>query len=224
MATENKLALLNLAASFLEPGEVYLEVGTYLGTSAIAAAMGNKGEFIAVDDYSQFGGPEQRCRDNIARYAPGAVALVSGDAWEFLASLDRSVGVYFYDAGHTFRDQWRAFEYIEPHLSDQALIIIDDASHWPVRRANNSFTRYRPQYECVRYFESPFNGEPRWWNGVAVYRYRRCRRRSLPRIVDTIVQSGGLILAGPLYEWSREHLAVPARGAASRLKRRFVTR
>jgi predicted O-methyltransferase YrrM len=222
MATENKLALLNLAASFLEPGEVYLELGTYLGTSAIAAATGNTGEFIAVDDYSQFGGPEQRCRENIARCAPGAVALVSGDAWEFLASLDRSVGVYFYDAGHTFRDQWRAFECIEAHLSEEALIIIDDASYWPVRRASNSFTRYRPQYECVKYFESPFNGEPRWWNGVAVYRYRRCRRRSVPRIVDTMVWTAGLSIAGPLYEFSGQRLVAPSRRAASAIKRRLL--
>src|SRR5262249_29852275 len=54
MATENKLALLNLAASFLEPDEVYLEIGTYLGTSVVAAALGNDGAFIAVDNYSQF--------------------------------------------------------------------------------------------------------------------------------------------------------------------------
>jgi hypothetical protein len=39
-----------------------------------------------------------------------------------------------------------------------------------------------------------------------------------------MVQTEGLILAGPLYEWPREHLGVPARGAASRLKRRFMTR
>jgi predicted O-methyltransferase YrrM len=222
MATENKLALLNLAASFLEPGEIYLELGTYLGTSAIAAAMGNPGDFIAVDNYSQFGGPEQRCRANIARYAPGAVTLATVDAWEFLASLDRSVGVYFYDAGHTFGEQWWAFERIESHLSDEALIIIDDASYWPVRRANSSFTRYRPQFECVEYFESPFNGEPRWWNGLAVYRYRRSLTRSVPRVVGAAMRTQGLISAGPPYEFVRQHLAAPSRQAASRIKRRFV--
>jgi hypothetical protein len=59
---------------------------------------------------------------------------------------------------------------------------------------------------------------------MAVYRYRRCRRGSVPRIVDTMMRSQGLILAGPLYERTRQHLAIPARRAASRLKRRFMTR
>jgi predicted O-methyltransferase YrrM len=224
MATENKLALLNLAASFLAPGEVYVEVGTYLGTSVLAAAMGNEGDFIAVDNYSQFGGPEQRCRENIAHYAPGVVKLVTSDAWSFLRSFDRPIGVYFYDASHTFGEQWRACKCVEPHLSDEAVVVIDDASHWPVRQANHSFTRHRLQYECVKYFESPFNGEPRWWNGLAIYRYRRTLARPVPPIRELMSRTEGLILAGPLYEWPREHLAVPARGAASRLRRRFMTR
>jgi predicted O-methyltransferase YrrM len=218
MATENKLALLNLAASFLDPNEVYLEIGTYLGTSVIAAAMGNDGRFIAVDNYSQFGGPEDRCRENIRRYAGEAITLVNRDAWEFLATFDERVGVYFYDAGHTFREQWLALELIESHLSDDAIVIIDDASHWPVQRANNDYTKHRPQFERVQHFASSANGEPRWWNGIDVYRYRRAHARAVPRVQDSVLRIRDQVLAGPPYETARTFVAAPVRRVVSRAK------
>jgi predicted O-methyltransferase YrrM len=219
MATENKLALLNLAASFLDPGEVYLEVGTYLGTSVVAAALDNNGRFVAVDNYSQFGGPEAACRENLRRYAGGKVTLVNRDAWAFLDAFDERVGVYFYDAGHKFQDQWRALERIEVHLSDDAIVIIDDASHWPVQRANADFTKHRRQFECVRHFSSSFNGEPRWWNGLDVFRYRRASSREVPRFRDSALRLRGLMVAGPAYEFGRNVVVAPARQMLSRAKR-----
>jgi predicted O-methyltransferase YrrM len=223
MATENKLALLNLAASFLDPGEVYLEIGTYLGTSVVAAAMDNDGRFVAVDNYSQFGGPEATCRENIRRYAGEKVMLVNRDAWEFLDSFRGRVGVYFYDAGHTFRDQWRALERIEPHLSDDAVVVIDDASHWPVRRANTDFTKHRPQFERVRHFSSAVNGEPRWWNGVDVYRYERACSREVALVRDSVLRLRDLAVAGPVYESTRKFVVAPARRVLSRTKRTLTS-
>jgi hypothetical protein len=41
LARENNLALLNVAAGLLGPRESYVEVGTYRGTSLIAAMLGN---------------------------------------------------------------------------------------------------------------------------------------------------------------------------------------
>jgi hypothetical protein len=41
LAEENVLALLNLAASLLAPGESYVEVGSYFGASLIGAMRGN---------------------------------------------------------------------------------------------------------------------------------------------------------------------------------------
>src|SRR5436309_1132905 len=41
LAVPNKLAVLNLAASFLGADDAYVEVGTFKGLSLIAAMMGN---------------------------------------------------------------------------------------------------------------------------------------------------------------------------------------
>src|SRR6476469_9009535 len=51
-ARANNLVLLNAAASCLQPDESYVEVGTYHGTSLIAALFDNDAEFVAIDNWS----------------------------------------------------------------------------------------------------------------------------------------------------------------------------
>jgi len=175
MATENKLALLNLAARHLEPGETYLEVGAWAGCSILGAALGNVGPFCTIDDFSQFGGPIDDFRRNLEAFGRTDVTLYEGDAWEVLAAapFPRPVGVFFYDGGHSFDDQYRAFSRVEPLLADRALIIVDDTAWDWVAAADARFVRGRPEYTRLLRFESPENGEPRWWNGMEVYAFRR---------------------------------------------------
>jgi predicted O-methyltransferase YrrM len=175
MATENKLALLNLAARHLGPGETYLEVGAWAGCSILGAALGNPGPFHTIDDFSQFGGPVDDFRRNLETFGRTDVTLHEGDAWGVLADppFPLPVGVFFYDGGHSFDDQYRAFSRIEPLLADRALVIVDDTAWDWVAAADARFVRGRPEYERLLRFESPENGEPRWWNGMEVYAFRR---------------------------------------------------
>jgi predicted O-methyltransferase YrrM len=179
MATENKLALLNLAARHLEPGETYLEVGAWAGCSILGAALGNVGPFCTIDDFSQFGGPIDDFRRNLEAFGRTDITLYEGDAWEVLAAapFPRPVGVFFYDGGHSLDDQYRAFSRVEPLLADRALIIVDDTAWDWVAAADARFVRGRAEYTRLLRFESPENGEPRWWNGMEVYAFRRDPRR-----------------------------------------------
>jgi len=178
MTSENKLALLNLAARHLGPDETYLEIGAWVGCSILGAALGNAGRFVTVDDFSEFGG-----RDDFQRNLEAAgrtdITLVEGDSWAVLADppFPGPVGVYFYDGGHTFAEQYRAFSRIEPMLADQALIVVDDTAWARVAAANRRYVRNRPEYERVFRFESERNGDPRWWNGIEVYAFRRADGR-----------------------------------------------
>ena len=75
MATEHKLALLNLAAAHLGPGEAYLEVGSFKGLSLIGAMLGNPGRFYAIENFLEFnpdGTARAELEANLARWAgPG---------------------------------------------------------------------------------------------------------------------------------------------------------
>lgn len=176
MATENKLALLNLAARCLEPDELYLEIGAYRGTSIIGASLGaHDRRFVTIDNFSEFGGIREECLANLDEWGCGNVTLLSADAWAVLADppFHRPVGVYFYDGRHRFVDQWAAFEKAERLLADEALVIVDDTGFRQVAAANRTYVRHRPQYERIAAFTSPWVEEPRWWNGLELYAFRR---------------------------------------------------
>ena len=106
LARANNLALLNVAASGLDPGESYVEVGTYHGTSLIAALLENDGDYVALDNWSLGDGSREQLERNLARFGlAGRPTLIEGDAFETLRSgaLDgRRVGVYYYDNGHEY--------------------------------------------------------------------------------------------------------------------------
>ncbi len=181
-ATENKLVLLNFAASLLEPGEVYLEVGTWKGLSLIGAMWGNiDKEFCAIDNFSQFGNVKRDFHANLRRWWPsGRLVFIERDCFSVLRSnrffVGRKVGVYFYDGDHSYESQFRGLQYIQSHLSDCALVVIDDTAYPHVRAATTTFMTFHRGYRLLFDLRSAYDGEPRWWNGIHVYSYDVRRR------------------------------------------------
>ncbi len=185
LAAENVLALLNLAASLLAPGETYVEVGTLFGASLIGAMRGNAGDFVAIDNFS-FPGvetrgrevpPADRCRleENLRRFGADTATIVEGDAFEVIeggALGDRKVGVYYYDGRHDYDSQLRGMRAIEPWLAREALLVVDDYDWERVTRATRDFLAAEPRARLL--FEIPGwdRGYPQWWEGIAVIGWR----------------------------------------------------
>jgi predicted O-methyltransferase YrrM len=182
MATEHKLALLNLAAAHLEPGEAYLEVGTFKGLSLIGAMLGNEGRpFYAIENFLEFNLAGRRARDeleaNLARWVgAGRARLLEGDCFDLLrtgAGLEEPVGVYFYDGAHGRLPHYLALGVAERWLADRALVVIDDAS-WPiVSRPTDRYLAAHPGYRLLFDLAAEREEDPRWWNGVRVYAFER---------------------------------------------------
>ena len=171
LARENNLALLNLAASLLAPGESYVEVGSFKGLSLIAAMLGNTGEFVGIDDFSMREGSRALLEANLRRYRLGSHTILKGDAFTLLrggALRGRRVGVYYYDAAHDYRSQLEALRLVEPHLVDGALLIVDDTD-WPqVARALRDYRRSQPRARLLVEVAGKDRGQPWWWEGVQV--------------------------------------------------------
>ena len=163
LATENVLALLNLAASLLGPGESYVEVGSFYGASLIGAMRGNEREFVAIDRFS-FDIPEVRGRplppasragleESLTRFGAGSAAIMEGDAFEVIEGGllgDRRVGVYYWDGPHDYDGQMRGMTAIEPWLADEALIVIDDYDWDAVAAATGDYRRRRAARRVAR--------------------------------------------------------------------------
>lgn len=178
MATENKLALLNAAVAALADNEVYVEVGCYKGASIVGAATGNpRARIFACDNFSQFDGVGEALRRTLDLHtAPGQVTFHDLDFRDFFTNAPwrpARVGAYFYDGGHSFRDQYDGVTRALPYLANDALIIIDDTNKRAARSANQLVARAVPGLELILDLRTARNHSPTWWNGIQVYRYRR---------------------------------------------------
>lgn len=197
LASENKLALLNHAATVLPEDEAYVEVGSYQGLSIIAAALENDGKrFYAIESFSGYAIDKARTKaalqSNLARWdAASSVHLLEAEAFRALAQpglFDRPVGVYFYDANHSGIGHYLALGLAEPHLADEALVILDDTSSRVVAKATDRYVSTHPGYELLLEFDGA-GRHPRWWNGIRVYRFRRgiaSARNAVSRSFDLV--------------------------------------
>ena len=171
-ARENNLALLNLAASCLGPDEAYVEVGVFHGASLIAAMLGNEAKrFVGIDSF-QFGGTSpEKVEANLARHGFDAPEMLVGDAFELVpggALGDTRVGVWYYDAGHSFEGQVEGLRIAEPHLSPGALVIVDDTDWDDVDRAMDAYLAEQPRARRILMIDGSTRGAPHWWEGMQV--------------------------------------------------------
>ncbi len=174
LAQPNNLALLNVAASCLGEGEAYVEVGTYRGTSLIAAMLGNAGEFVALDNWSMGDGSREQLDLNLARFGLTGAAIVEGDAFETLRSdalEGRTIGVYYYDNGHEYEQQLDGMRLIEAYLASPALVIVDDTDWERVERAVDDYLEQQPRATEILSLDGKDRGAPQWWEGMRVLRW-----------------------------------------------------
>ena len=171
LARPNNLALLNLAASLLPQGESYVEVGTFRGTSLVAAMLGNEADFVGIDDFSFGDGTREQLERNLGRFGLSGATILEGDAFELVpggALGGRRVGVYYYDNGHEYEQQLEGLRMIEPYLADRALLIVDDSDWERVARATADYLESQPLARLLLELEGKDRGAPAWWEGVQV--------------------------------------------------------
>jgi protein O-GlcNAc transferase len=171
LARENNLALLNLAASLLEPGESYVEVGVWNATSLIAAMVGNEGDFVGIDDFSFRDASPEQVQRNLERFGLEGATILEGDAFALIPSGalgERRVAVYYYDAGHEYKQQLEGLRMIEPYLAERALLIVDDTDWEQVEAATRDYLKHQPRARLLVWIPGKSKGFPAWWEGVQV--------------------------------------------------------
>lgn len=172
LARENNLALINLAAACLDPGEAYVEVGVYHGASLVAAMLGNEDkQFVGIDSFGFRGATREKVEENLARYGLEVPQIVVGDAFELVpggALGDTAIGVWYYDADHSYEAQVEGLRIAEPLLSPGALMIVDDTDWEDVERAMDDYLASQPRARRILTIEGKSRGAPHWWEGMQV--------------------------------------------------------
>jgi hypothetical protein len=188
-STSAELAVLNLAARLLPPGEAYLEVGTLKGRSISGALLDSPDRtYVAVESFREFGMLAAAARTelaaNLQRYGAGhRLILREGDCFSVLAragAVPEPVGVYFYDGAHTGLAHYLALGVVEPLLADEALVLVDDSSYPMVEAATRRYLDRHSGWTVLRDIRAEGDHDPRWGNGLLVLSWRRppgARRR-----------------------------------------------
>lgn len=177
MTTPSVMHLINQAVRCMGAEEVYLEVGTWRGATLLGALVGNNARGIAIDNdtMDEHDGDERSSREvwaeNMARfgmtsrtrYIDGSVPAV----WGALEGIP-PVGVYLFDGDKSTEEAaYEGLEGVIPFLSNQALILVDDANTVQIRRALHEFFRrhFRHSYPIID-MPTPTNCWGSFWNGV----------------------------------------------------------
>jgi predicted O-methyltransferase YrrM len=175
LATENTLALVNLAASLLGPEEAYVEVGVYHGASLISSMLGNEGKrFVGIDSFGFRDASLEGVEANLERFGLPRPEILVGDAFELVpagAIEEGSVGVWYYDAAHDFDSQVEGLRIAEPHLVPGGLMIVDDTDWTDVDRAMDAYLAEQPRASRVLTIDGKTRGQPQWWEGMQVLRW-----------------------------------------------------
>ena len=172
LTSENVLALLNHAASCLDAGEAYVEVGVLHGASLIAATLGNEDKrIVGIDNFGFRDGSVEKVEESFARFGLPRPELLVGDVFELVpeGALERTkVGVWYYDASHAYESQVEGLRIAEPHLARGALMIADDTDWADVGRAMDDYLGAEPRARRILELDGKERGSPHWWEGMQV--------------------------------------------------------
>jgi protein O-GlcNAc transferase len=185
LAKPNNLALIAAATSALASAESYVEAGSLKGASLIAAAYGKQGDFVGIDDFSMAQGSRELLAANLRAFDCSHATVIESDVFEALGdgSLDgRRVGVYYYDAAHGRQQTLAGLRLIEPYLSDESVLVVDDTDWERVEHAVDDYLGSQPKATELLRVRGKDHGNPAWWEGMRVLSWSaRGRVAAAPR-------------------------------------------
>jgi hypothetical protein len=120
------------------PAPRYLEVGSWAGSTLCSAVYGNDVDALAVDNWSQFGGPSDKFFGHLSQFKGTArVSFLEKDFRKVdYVSMGASFGgfnVYLFDGPHSYEDQYDGLMVAQSALESCYVQIVDDWN-WPAVR------------------------------------------------------------------------------------------
>tara|TARA_B100000989_G_C19517994_1_gene462672 strand:- start:605 stop:1375 length:771 start_codon:yes stop_codon:yes gene_type:complete len=124
---------------FLFPDAKYLEIGSWLGSTACSACYGNKLHILCIDNWSEFlefeNNPKKIFNDNIKKCTNKSVNLeiIENDFKLINYEILKKFNIYFYDGSHHFKDHFDAVCLVQDCLDNKYILIVDDWNWKQVR-------------------------------------------------------------------------------------------
>jgi hypothetical protein len=158
----------------------YLEVGTWKGSSFVAAMYNNSDHVngTVVENWSEFGGPKVEFEQNLINYKINDVKIIEKDFFKWDLAGSPKFDIYLYDGGHSYEEQYDAITHVWPHLAKEAIIIIDDWNAEQVQKGTkdalaklgaNVLEKFEISYTKGGAHSPMQLAQIEFWNGIGVF-------------------------------------------------------
>lgn len=157
----------------------YLEIGTWKGSSICSAMCNNNMRCIAIDNWSEFGGPKEEFFRNFNQFkGKNNATFIEKDCWKVDISKIGKFNIYMYDGHHSEKSHYDALNYYLPCLEDEFIYLVDDWNLYRIRdgtinsiKDNNLKILY--QKEIITSFKGnharPNGINSDWHNGISIF-------------------------------------------------------
>lgn len=188
LSTPKTGKLLNRAVSHLDKGEIYCEIGTFVGYTLIAASHHNTDKkCVGIDNFRLVGldatptsiaWAKDRLKTNLEHFKYGNQYFIEGDFRDI--DLKEKIGVFYIDGHHTREEVYENLQWGHFRLADKALIVSDDISIEGVGDGIQDWIKDHPkEYKEVFHMEVFYEPEnvnhynSVFWNGLSIVKYER---------------------------------------------------
>jgi hypothetical protein len=105
----------------------YLEIGTWKGSSICSAMCNNKMTCVAIDNWSEFGGPKMEFLNNFNKYKGNNDAnFIEKNCWDIDVKMLGKFNIYMYDGNHDEDSHYKALNHYLPVLDQEFIYLVDD--------------------------------------------------------------------------------------------------
>ena len=112
----------------------YLEIGSWKGSTLCSAIYNNNVRALAIDNWSQFGGPADEFFKNLSLFrGRAAVSFIDMDFRAVNFSTIEKFNIYLFDGPHAEKDHYDGLVLVQPALDENFILIVDDWNWKAVR-------------------------------------------------------------------------------------------
>jgi hypothetical protein len=170
LASHRVWHLLNNLAS---QSDSYLEIGTYMGSSLMAALYSNEHvKATAVDNFCMKPKTRNHFFQNVKNLK---FTFIEKDCFKIDPTEIKDIELYFFDGEHTYEAQYNAIKHFLPCMKNEFTYVCDDWNNLPVRQGT-----FDALSDCgveIIEFEERLNDRMKdkdgWWCGIVAIKLKK---------------------------------------------------
>jgi hypothetical protein len=155
------------------PSAVYLEIGTYKGSSVCAAMKENSARVVCIDNWSEFAAPKQEFLLNFSKHKGSCEAtFLELDSWRVDVGSLPKFNIYMYDGNHDYESHKKALSHYIDCMQDEFIFVVDDWNWKRVKDATREIIqelgldiKYEKEIRLPGEDDNSCDKE-NWWNGI----------------------------------------------------------